>query len=177
MRQFSGAARRAEEGIDALTAYQVDERRALTPPEIVERYARAVPRAVRGRRRRSALLGRVALPEKQVANGAEETWTFGYLFATILTRDTWMHRVDTAAATGQPLVLTAEHDGIVVADIVSEWLGRHGAPCRLDLTGPPGGSWSVGGGGEALTADAVLFARTVSGRVPGQGLLAVQVPF
>ncbi len=176
-RQFSGSARRDEAGVDALTAYQVEERRALTPAEIIDRYARALPLAVRGRRRRSTLIGRATMPEKQPINGVEESWTFGYLFETILTRDTWMHRVDTAAATGQPLVLTAEHDGVLVADVVAEWAARHGAPFTLDLTGPAGGHWQVGDGGEELNLDAVLFARTLSGRTAGNGLLAVQVPF
>ena len=38
----------------------------------------------------------------------------------ILTRDTWMHRVDISRATGRDLVLTAEHDGRIVADVVDE---------------------------------------------------------
>jgi uncharacterized protein (TIGR03083 family) len=177
VRQFSGSARRDEAGVDALTAYQVEERRALTPAEIIDRYAQALPRAVRGRRRRSTLIGRATMPEKQVINGTEESWTFGYLFETILTRDTWMHRVDTAEATGQPLLLTAEHDGVLVADVVTEWAARHGAPFTLHLTGPAGGHWQVGEGGTELTMDAVLFARTLSGRAAGEGLLAVEVPF
>ena len=85
-----------------------------------------------------------------MVNGAEEPWTFGYLFETILTRDTWMHRIDTAEATGRPLVLTADHDGVLVADLVAEWAARHGAPFALHLTGPAGGTWSVGTGGEEL---------------------------
>ena len=103
--------------------------------------------------------------------------TFGYLFETILTRDTWMHRVDTAEATGRPMVLTAEHGGVLVADVVTEWAARHDAPFTLQLTGPAGGHWQVGEGGTELTLDAVLFARTLSGRASGDGLLTVEVPF
>jgi uncharacterized protein (TIGR03083 family) len=176
-RQFVAVSRRAETGVDALTAHQVEARRALTPADIVARYSRVMARAIRGRRRRSTLVGRLTLPQKQVINGTEESWTFGYLFETILTRDTWMHRVDTAQATGQPMVLTAEHDGVLVADVVTEWAARHGAPFTLQLTGPAGGHWKVGGGGEELSLDAVLFARTLSGRAAGEGLLAVEVPF
>jgi len=177
VRQFGGSARREEVGVDALTAYQVEQRRGLTPSGIIDRYAHALPRAVRGRRRRSVLLGRVTMPEKQEGNGVAEWWTFGYLFETILTRDTWMHRVDTALATERPLVLTPEHDGVLMADYVAEWAGRHGAPFRLHLTGPAGGHWQVGEDGEELTLDAVLFARTLSGRAAGEGLLGVQIPF
>ena len=177
VRQFAAAERREEKGVDALTAHQVEARRALTPPGIIERYRRVMPHAVRGRRRRSSLVGRLTVPGKEVVNGVEEPWTFGYLFETILTRDTWMHRIDTAEATGHPLVLTADHDGVLVADVVTEWAARHGAPFTLHLTGPAGGSWSSGTGGEELSLDAVLFARTLSGRAPGSGLLAVSVPF
>lgn len=177
VRQFAAAARREEVGVDAMTAHQVAARQALTPAEIIARYAQVIPGAVRGRRRRSALIGRLTLPEKQVVDGVEEQWTFGYLFETILTRDTWMHRIDTAEATGRPMVLTPEHDGVLVADLVAEWAGRHGSPFALELTGPAGGTWSSGSGGDELSLDAVLFARTVSGRAPGSGLLAVQIPF
>lgn len=177
VRQFFAANRRDEEGVDALTAHQVEARRALTPPEIIERYAAAAPRAVRGRRRRSALVGRMTMPDKEAVNGVEERWTAGFVFETILTRDTWMHRIDTAEATGRPPALTADHDGELVGDVVTEWAARHGAPYTLRLTGPAGGTWSAGTGDQKLEMDAVLFARTVSGRAPGTGLMAVQVPF
>lgn len=177
VRQFAGAGRRPEQGVDALTAHQVDRRSTLTPAEIINRYRTAHPRAVRGRSRRSRLIGRFAMPEKQVIDGTPETWTFGYLFETILTRDTWMHRIDTSRAIGRPPLLTHDHDGALVADVVTEWANRHGAPFALRLTGPAGGNWSAGIGGDDLSLDAVSFVRTLSGRESGQGLLAVQVPF
>ena len=45
-------------------------------------------------------------------------------------------------------VLTADHDGVIVADVVAEWARRHGQPYQLKLTGPAGGSWTSGTGGE-----------------------------
>jgi len=95
----------------------------------------------------------------------------------ILTRDTWMHRVDLAHATGRLPVLSADHDGVLVADVVAEWAGRHGQPCWLVLTGPAGGVWSWGAGGPGLELEATDFCRLVSGRGCGSGLLSVQVPF
>ena len=97
----------------------------------------------------------------------------------ILTRDPWMHRLDLARTTGQ--VLTADHDGVIVADTVAEWAHRHGQPYRLELTGPAGASWSSGTGGEEIVMDAADFCRIVCGRSGpdgGQlwGLLATQVP-
>ncbi|MGI8614010.1 MAG: hypothetical protein ACR2KL_08750 [Nocardioidaceae bacterium] len=101
----------------------------------------------------------------------------GYLIDVILTRDPWMHRTDIAEATGARLGATAEHDGILVDDVVKEWAARHGQPCTLVLAGPAGGSWSFGTGGPRLQTDAVQFCRGLSGRGPAEGLLAIEVPF
>lgn len=163
--------------IDALTALQVRERAGMPPAEIVARYASVPPKAVRGRRRTPGPVRRLTLPVRQRMGGAEERWTFGFLVDTILTRDTWMHRVDTTRATGRDLALSADHDGVLVADVVAEWAQRHGAPCRLLLTGPAGGTWTFGSGGPELELDAVEFCRTISRRGPGDGLLAVEAPF
>ncbi|WP_448625709.1 maleylpyruvate isomerase family mycothiol-dependent enzyme [Geodermatophilus sp. URMC 64] len=180
LRQFvvqNAAAARAGGGIDNLTAHQVRTRAQLRTDELVERFAAAGPRAVRGRRRLAAVIGRLPMPEKQVVGGRRETWRFDYLFTTVLTRDPWMHRVDISRATGRELQLTPEHDGRLVADVVAEWAARHGRPYRLHLTGPAGGEWSTGTGGPELELDAVEFCRVVSGRGSGTGLLAEQVPF
>jgi hypothetical protein len=93
-----------------------------------------------------------------------------------------MHRMDLARATGRDPVLTPDHDGVIVADIVAEWARRHRQPYRLELTGPAGGSWSSGTGGEAIVMDAADFCRVVSGRRGSDdgepwGLLTTQVPF
>jgi uncharacterized protein (TIGR03083 family) len=171
------AAARAGGGIDALTAVQVGDRAGLTPAQLVERMTAAAPRAVRGRRRLSRLVGRFTLPEEQVAGDTRERWCIGFLTDTVLTRDPWMHRMDLAAATGTEPRLTADHDGVLVADVVAEWAQRHGRPYRLRLTGPAGGEWSAGSDGEEIEVDAVEFCRVVSGRGSGSGLLNQQVPF
>ena len=180
VRQFvaqNAGASRAGGGIDALTGLQVRGRARLTPPEVSDRFAAVAPRAVRGRRRLSRVIGRFPLPEDQVVGDRTERWTFGFLFDVVLTRDTWMHRVDIARATGRELALTPDHDGVLVADVVAEWAQRHGRPHRLRLTGPAGGTGAVGDGGPELELDAVEFCRVLSGRGNGTGLLAEQVPF
>jgi uncharacterized protein (TIGR03083 family) len=174
--QNIGAAR-AGGGIDALTALQVRTRAGLPVADVIERYAVAAPRAVRGRRRLSRLIGRRTLPEDQVVGERRERWRFGFLFDVVLTRDTWMHRMDISRAVGRDPVLTPDHDGMLVADVVAEWSRRHGRPYRLRLTGPAGGSWAAGTGGPELELDAVEFCRLLSGRGEGRGLLAEQVPF
>ncbi len=95
----------------------------------------------------------------------------------ILTRDTWMHRIDLARAVGADLDLDGLHDGRIVADVAAEWARRHGRPCTLTLTGPAGGTYTIGTNGQALELDAVEFCRILSGRADGDGLLAQDVPF
>jgi uncharacterized protein (TIGR03083 family) len=173
----NAAAARAGGGIDALTAVQVRRTAGLTAEQLVERLAEVGPRAVRGRRRLSAAIGRLPLPEQQDVGGTAERWRFGFLFDVVLTRDTWMHRTDVCRATGREPRLTADHDAVLVADVVAEWAVRHGRPYRLRLTGPAGGSWSSGTGGEEIELDAVEFCRVLSGRGTGTGLLTQAVPF
>lgn len=167
--------------IDALTGLQVDEHRRLTPQQVVDRLRVVAPKAARARRRTPGFVRGRAMPDEQPLGGrpdsGTERWTFGYLVDVVLTRDPWMHRTDIAAATGRPLELTADHDGVLVADVVQEWAQRHGQPCRLTLSGPAGGSWSFGTGGPALQHDAVQFCRALAGRGPADGLLATEVPF
>ena len=175
------AAKRGEVYIDALTARQVADRSALKPNEVVRQLAAAAPRNVRWRRKAPGVLRRRAMPDAQLVGQGElaalETWTFGFLFDVILTRDAWMHRVDIARATEKQLELSPDHDGVLVADVVAEWASRHDQPYDLTLTGPAGGSWSRGGHGPAMTVDAVEFCRALSGRGPAAGLLSVSVPF
>lgn len=115
---------------------------------------------------------------KQEVGGEVETWRMAYLLDTILTRDPWMHRVDISRATGRDMVLTAEHDGYLVADVVAEWARRHGQPFTLELTGPAGGRFAGGDrSGEHITTDAIEFCRILSGRATGEGLLTQEVPF
>lgn len=178
------AVKRGEVYIDALTARQVSDRRALTPAQIVDRLSKTAPRMVRWRRRTPPFMRSMAMPDAQPVSSAPdaptETWTFGYLFDTILTRDTWMHRMDIAKAVGQLPELTADHDGRIIADVVTEWQTRHSHPFDLTLTGPAGGAWRrgvLGSPTETITMDAVEFARALSGRAPAPGLLAVAVPF
>lgn len=179
LRASSKAAKATGESeLDALTALQVRERAHLSPAELVETFAATAPRAAKGRRRTPAFVRRMRMPGEQPTgpNAPGEAWSFGFLVDVVLTRDTWMHRVDIARATGREPVLTSEHDGVLVDDVVREWAQRHGEPCTLVLTGPAGGTWTFGGGTE-LSADAVEFCRSVSGRDPLPGLLGTPVPF
>lgn len=167
---------RGGQSVDSLTQVQVEERADWSPQQVLDGAVAAGPRGARGRRWISRLAGAAPLPGTQLVNGRDEEWTVGYLLRTILTRDPWMHRTDLAVATGRPLTLTADHDGVLVADVVAEWADRHGRPYHLVLTGPAGGEWGSADV-ETISMDAVEFCRVVSGRGTGQGLLRTQVPF
>jgi uncharacterized protein (TIGR03083 family) len=159
----------------ALSGAQVLEREPMTPHEVLTRLAAIAPATVRGRTRLPGLL-RTKVKIK-VDAPVVERWTLGYLVDVIYLRDLWMHRVDTARATGREMVLDADHDGRIVADVVAEWARRHGQAFTLTLTGPAGGMFTSGEGGEVIEIDAVELCRTVSGRAEGTGLLATVVPF
>jgi uncharacterized protein (TIGR03083 family) len=171
------AYRKAKSGpmIDAMNALQVRDRADVTPDEIVARFEHAVPRSVRARRRMPGLVRRVRL--KVDPPFEKERWPLSYLMDVIYTRDTWMHRGDISRATGRDIALSTDHDGRIVADIVAEWARRHGQPFTLELTGPAGGTFVAGDGGEHIELDAVEFCRIVSGRAQGTGLLTTAVPF
>ncbi|MCU1589374.1 MAG: hypothetical protein JWP11_630 [Frankiales bacterium] len=175
MRQMRAAGKADGVFIDALTALQVAKHKDATPEQLVARLATVGPKAAKGRRRTPGFIRRRTMPVPQAVGGVDESWTLGYLVDVILTRDTWMHRIDLARATGKDLELTPEHDGVIVADVVAEWAARHGQPCRLHLTGPAGGIWSFGAGGPEITEDAVDFCRGLSAR--GSAALGTAVPF
>lgn len=174
----AGRKRRKNLGVSleaGLSGVQVAEREALSPDELVEHLERIAPKTVKGRTRTPG-------PMRAMKIGIDapvvEKWTLGYLVDIIYLRDAWMHRVDTARATGGDLVLSAEHDGRIIADVVAEWARRHGQPFTLELTGVAGGAYTAGGGGgEAIEIDAVEFCSLLAGRGEATGLLTTIVPF
>jgi uncharacterized protein (TIGR03083 family) len=174
------AARDGGTYLDALTGLQVGERSTWTPQQITDKYAARAGAAVAGRRRTPPFVRSRTMPQAQDVNGAQEPWTFGYLIDVILTRDPWMHRLDIAAATGAEPYLTADHDGVIVADVVAEWSDRHGKDFTLTLDGPAGGTWTVGANGPVLHFEAIEFCRSLSGQ-PGDislnDLFGTGVPF
>lgn len=160
---------------DGMSATQVADNAHWTTAELIARARTLGPRAARWRAGTSALLRRVPITDS--VGETTETWSLGYVLDTILTRDPWMHRIDIARATGRDLQLSADHDGRIVADVVGEWARRHEQPFTLHLTGPAGGTFVAGSGGEEHTLDAVELCRILSGRAAGDGLLACRVPF
>jgi uncharacterized protein (TIGR03083 family) len=160
--------------LDAMTAMQVREHGALSPAALLVAIRETAPRALAGR---SATTAEQRAAPYPTGLPGEDTWTFGYLFDVVLTRDLWIHRVDISRAVECDLVLSADHDGRIIADVVADWARRHHQPFTLTLSGPAGDRFGAGVGGPDLDLDAVEFCRILSGRAPGAGLLATSVPF
>jgi uncharacterized protein (TIGR03083 family) len=160
----------AEYLIDGVNEVQVRDRADLSAEQLIERLTATAPAATR--RRASLPPPLRAIPVTFPAVGRRSV---GYLVDLVITRDVWMHRVDITRATDTTLVLTAEHDGRLVADMVADWASTHTDPFVLELTGPAGGTF-VRGDAAPTRVDAVEFLRIVSGRAAGDGVLAHPLP-
>jgi uncharacterized protein (TIGR03083 family) len=158
--------------VDGMNELQIRERTQLSNDEVVAQVAAVGPKAVKGRWRTPPPARYVPLPF-----GPPIGWVpLKYLLDVGFTRDVWAHRIDAHAAIDRPMQLTADHDGRLVADIVAEWAGIHGQPFELILDGPDGGKFTQGVGGERVEIDALDFIRTLSGRLPGVGVLSNPLP-
>jgi uncharacterized protein (TIGR03083 family) len=163
--------------VDGLNEAQLRARTDWTADTLADLWERHAAAALKARRRMPAPVR--ALPLLPIGSGLGVhigLQPLRYLFDMGFTRDVWMHRIDIAVAAGLTPELTAEHDGRIIADILSEWSRRHGRAFTLTLTGPAGGAYSAGGGAEQQTVDAVEFARILSGRAEGLGILRHKLP-
>lgn len=149
----------------AYTQQQVDELGRLAPEALIDRLTTVGPKALRAIRRMPPFVRKLDLtrffPEDPLPDSS-----LGYLMDVVAARDTWMHRVDVAGATGRELA-HGPHEREIVAQVVRElhaaWAGP---PITLELTGPAGGVWTIGSGDPvaAVRVDAVDYLRTLSGR-------------
>jgi uncharacterized protein (TIGR03083 family) len=171
-----------EHWVDGLNEAQLRARRGWTAPMLPAAWERHSASALAARRRMPAPIRRLPLLPIGTGLGVHIGWQpLGYLFDMGFTRDVWMHRIDIARAAGIEPELTPEHDGRIVADILAEWSRRHGQPYELTLTGPAGGAFRCGAGGTTTaeprqSVDAVEFARILSGRAEGDGVLRHKLP-
>lgn len=175
-----------DQPLDAWTGLHVREHADLTPEERIEALRDVAPRAVRGRARVPGFLGPIPMPVEDggsMPDGAPDRLTTGHLYTVVLTRDTWLHRIDIVRAVDREPGLDRDVDGRIVEDVVAEWGARHGRPFHLTLTGPAGGVYQQGEGGPRIELDAVDLAWILSGRsepgpdIPGADLLRVRVLF
>ena len=160
--------------VDGVNEVQIRDRKNLRNAEIADAFAQLAPKAVTGRRRMPGPVR--AIPAVDLPAPYTKRMTLGWLVDVCYTRDTWMHRVDIAHATGKPLVVTADHDGRLVADMLREWSTLYPDAFDLDLTGPAGGHYTRGAAAQPVHIDAVECIRILSGRAPGSGVLANSLP-
>lgn len=166
--------------LDATNDLQVRDHADLSPGQLVAALRELTPRAVAGRLRTPGVVRRLDVPVDatgSTAPGQPPTLNLGHLMDTVLTRDVWLHTIDIERATGVAVPRSAQLDGRIVEDVVTEWAARHGQPFELTLTGPAGGRFRQGTDGDALEHDAIEFCRILSGRAEGSGLLATRVYF
>ncbi len=155
--------------LDGHNASQVEDRGEVPGERLMEEFARIAPKGARSlarmpapvrRRTRTSMIfpEAKALPEDSVE----------YMNNVLLARDTWMHRIDISDATGTELVLDAHDREIMNQVLLDLALGWTGPSCLLDLSGPVGGHYRLGSGPPVVTlrADAIAFARHLSGRPP-----------
>lgn len=172
-RQMLGARRHRDQGpLDAANAAQIDARRHFTPAELTDALATDGPRMIRFRQLVPTPVRRVpmVLPIAGIRPSR-------YFWDVIGSRELWIHRLDIARAAGHDPIITADHDGRLVALILRDLAGslprQLGADLTIhfDLTGPAGGSWDVGPGevpDATVRLDAIDFAWLTSGRTtPG----------
>lgn len=174
-RQVGRAARRPYQArgmsqLDAMNQLQVDDRCDCSPAELIAELRRVGPSSVETRRRLPWLLRALRMPAPPYG-----WWPVGYLTDVILTRDTWIHRLDLCRATGRPMALTADHDGriteLVARDLATKLRDE---PVVYELGGPAGGTWRFGAGTPIATLrmDALDFHLIAAERLSPADALA-----
>lgn len=156
--------------VDGINELQIRERERLSNAELVAQLEAVGPKAVRGR-------WGTPLPMRYlpIDFGPPIGWRpLKYLLDVGFTRDVFAHRIDVCIALGREMETTPEHDGRLIADMVGEWGDLHELTYELVLTGPAGGTFrrgDGGDGGERTEMDAFDFVRVVSGRLPDHGIV------
>ncbi|TNC24633.1 maleylpyruvate isomerase family mycothiol-dependent enzyme [Amycolatopsis alkalitolerans] len=159
-RRFPG--RTALEAHNALQLLEYGDR---TPGELRALLVRFGPKAVRARKRAPGFIRRRSFarlfPEEHLPD-----LRFAYLFDVLSNRDTWLHRLEIARATGRTFT-TGEHDRGIVAQVLRDLAGTWAGPSlTLTLTGANGGTWALGAGEPVavVRAGALDYLWHLSGR-------------
>lgn len=177
-------ARRHGNILHAQNAVQVDDRRPLSGDQVIARLETALPRFLKFRDR----VGKFGKPFPMYFPVVGLA-TVRFMMDIIFTRDSLMHRIDIARATGRDVGIT-EADRLVVLDCARDWAKRSKADARLEMSGPAGFEAAVGTGQQAtISGDALELLRfwagrasidvlTIDGdRVAAERWLAVGCPF
>lgn len=152
--------------LDAHNALQVATFGPLSDGELRRMLAEVGPKAVRMRRRTPAFVRRQSTERAFPGEPLVEP-TLAYLLDVLSNRDTWLHRLEIARATGRPFAAGAYDDSVVaqvVRDLAEEWAGP-----PLVLEPDPGGPWRLGEGEPIawVRTSALDYLWHLSGR-PGE---------
>jgi uncharacterized protein (TIGR03083 family) len=155
--------------LDALNQIQVDDRDNVSPPDLIAELRDVGPRAIRTRYRLPFVLHALRVPIAPLGGWVR----IDYLTDLIYTRDMWMHRLDICRATGREMVLTAEHDGRMVALVMRDLARKlssqlNDATVVYELAGAVGGRWRIGPSptpAATICMDALDFNLLASGRL------------
>lgn len=167
LRRLREAKRRYPDRIalDGHNEVQIDDVRDVNDGDLPARFARYGKAGARTIRWAPFFVRDVGVrrffPES-VADGTR----LSYIHDVLAARDTWMHRVEIARATGHPLTLDA-HDRAVVSQVMHELAAAwDGPPIVIELTGTAGGTFAIGEGAPTamLSADAIEMMLHLSGR-------------
>lgn len=149
--------------LDAHNQFQIDELAGLPTAELKANLARDVPAALKAIGRTPWFVRRlpstIFFPEPPLPDRR-----MSYLFDVLTSRDTWMHRLEIADATGRPFTVD-DHDLAVVdqvmADLARAWSGPG---LKIELTGVVRGVWSLGSNPQTNSVDGLALMRHLSGR-------------
>jgi uncharacterized protein (TIGR03083 family) len=159
---------------DALNQAQVERRRTLPVDAVVAELRDVTPRAIDARAHIRWWARQVRLPVPPAG-----MMRLDKLLVEIFPRDMWIHRLDIADATGRPFEQRAEHDGVLLEQVVADTaylVHKRGGGVNLNLrlAGPAGGAWNVASPGAEevnLSMEATDFMRLSSGRTSVDGVL------
>ena len=151
---------------DAINAFQVGERKNMTPTELIAELKRVGPKTIDNWAYGFRAIKWIATPHP-----VGGFMSVRYLMWVTHSRDTWMHRLDICRATNRPFEQTREHDGRIVGLVVRDAAKKlrprlNGRALTLRLTGISGGAWTIGRGvpSAEMEMDALDFNIFVSGR-------------
>ncbi len=166
LRQYKILPKRGQLPEDAINAFQVGERKKMTPAELIAELKQVGPKTIH-----NWAYGFNAVKWIHVPHPIGGFMSLRYLMWVTHSRDTWMHRLDICRATNRPFEQTPEHDGrineLVVLDTAKKLKNRLGGRAIiLTLTGIAGGAWKIGKGDAVaeMEMDTLDFNIFVSGR-------------
>lgn len=105
-RQYTKLPKAGQLPEDAINAFQVGERKNLTPAELIAELKQVGPTAIH-----NWAYGFNAIKWIHAPHPVGGFMSLRYLMWVTHSRDTWMHRLDICRATNRPFEQTREHDG------------------------------------------------------------------